>query len=91
IVLVIIGALFNRMAACLWVIAVLSNVAVIQRIRHTYHETRELDHRPRQPGDTSSAGGRPSPGNEAGQQPDQREGVPSTGWPSHNSTSAARH
>ncbi|MGH9487796.1 MAG: CDP-alcohol phosphatidyltransferase family protein [Terriglobales bacterium] len=46
IVLVIIGALFNRMAACLWVIAVLSNVTVIQRIRHTYFATREMDRRP---------------------------------------------
>lgn len=45
IVLVIIGALFNRMAACLWVIAVLSNITVIQRIKHTYEATRELDRR----------------------------------------------
>ncbi|HWG38196.1 MAG TPA: CDP-alcohol phosphatidyltransferase family protein [Terriglobales bacterium] len=46
IVLVIIGALFNRMAACLWVIAVLSNVTVIHRIRHTYQQTREMDRKP---------------------------------------------
>ncbi|TAN20837.1 MAG: CDP-alcohol phosphatidyltransferase family protein [Acidobacteria bacterium] len=46
IVLVIIGALFNRMEPVLWVIAVLSNVTVIQRIRHTYHETRAMDRRP---------------------------------------------
>ncbi|MGH9393505.1 MAG: CDP-alcohol phosphatidyltransferase family protein, partial [Terriglobales bacterium] len=46
IVLVIIGALFNRMAACLWVIAVLSNVSVIHRIRYTYQQTREMDRKP---------------------------------------------
>ena len=46
IVLVIIGALFDRMAACLWVIAVLSNITVIQRIRYTYQQTREMDRRP---------------------------------------------
>ncbi|PSH04220.1 MAG: CDP-alcohol phosphatidyltransferase family protein [Acidobacteria bacterium] len=36
IVLVIIGALFNRMAPVLWVLAVLSTVTVIHRIRFTY-------------------------------------------------------
>lgn len=46
IVLVIIGALFHRMAACLWVIAVLSNITVIHRIRYTYQQTREMDRRP---------------------------------------------
>ncbi len=45
IVLVIIGALFHRMAAVLWVIAVLSNITVIHRIRYTYQQTRELDRR----------------------------------------------
>jgi CDP-diacylglycerol---glycerol-3-phosphate 3-phosphatidyltransferase len=43
IVLVIIGALFNRMAAVLWVIAVIGNITVIHRIRYTYDETRERD------------------------------------------------
>ena len=43
IVLVIIGALFNRMAPVLWVIAVLSTFTVIHRIRHTYLETRAAD------------------------------------------------
>jgi CDP-diacylglycerol--glycerol-3-phosphate 3-phosphatidyltransferase len=36
IVLVIIGALFNRMAPVLWVLAVLSTITVIHRIRFTY-------------------------------------------------------
>ena len=43
IVLVIIGALFNRMAAVLWVIAVLSNITVIHRIVYTYREARLLE------------------------------------------------
>jgi CDP-diacylglycerol--glycerol-3-phosphate 3-phosphatidyltransferase len=50
IVLVIIGALFNRMAPVLWVIAVLGQITVIHRITHTYQETRERDlSRPREP------------------------------------------
>jgi CDP-diacylglycerol--glycerol-3-phosphate 3-phosphatidyltransferase len=40
IVLVIIGALFNRMAAVLWVIAILSNITVVHRIIYTYRQTR---------------------------------------------------
>src|SRR5207248_7313976 len=43
IVLVIIGALFNRMAPALWVIAVLANVTVIHRILYTYQQTRLRD------------------------------------------------
>ena len=43
IVLMIIGALFNRMAPVLWVMAVLSNLTVIHRIVHTWRETRKLD------------------------------------------------
>ena len=43
IVLVIIGALFNRMAPILWVIAVIGNITVIHRIWYTYDMTREHD------------------------------------------------
>ncbi len=43
IVLVILGALFNRMAPVLWVIAVLSNITVVHRIVYTLRETRKLD------------------------------------------------
>jgi len=43
IVLVIIGALFNRMAPVLWVLAVLSHITVIHRIWFTYQETRRLE------------------------------------------------
>ncbi len=41
IVLLIIGALFNRMAPVLWVMAVLSNLTVIHRIVHTWRESRK--------------------------------------------------
>src|SRR3984957_11041672 len=40
-VLVIIGALFNRMAPVLWIIAVLSTITVIHRMRYTW--TRPQD------------------------------------------------
>ena len=43
IVLVIIGALWNRMAPVLWVIAVLSLITVIHRIRYTYEQTTLKD------------------------------------------------
>lgn len=40
VVLIIAGALLNRMVAVLWVIAVLSNVTAIQRIVYTYVELK---------------------------------------------------
>ena len=46
IVLIIIGALSNHMAPVLWVLAVLSNITVIQRIIYTYRQTRAIDHLP---------------------------------------------
>jgi CDP-diacylglycerol--glycerol-3-phosphate 3-phosphatidyltransferase len=42
IVLLIIGAVFNRMAQVLWVIAVLANITVIYRMIHTWRETRRI-------------------------------------------------
>jgi len=36
---VILGALFNRMAPALWVIAVLSTITVIHRIQYTWART----------------------------------------------------
>jgi CDP-diacylglycerol---glycerol-3-phosphate 3-phosphatidyltransferase len=39
-VLLIIGGLFDRMAAALWVIAVVSTITVIHRIVYTWQETR---------------------------------------------------
>ena len=43
IVLVIIGALFNRMGPVLWIIAVLSTITVIHRIRFTYQQLRLIE------------------------------------------------
>jgi CDP-diacylglycerol---glycerol-3-phosphate 3-phosphatidyltransferase len=43
VVLIIIGALFNRMAQVLWVIAILSNVTVIHRMIYTWQETKRLE------------------------------------------------
>lgn len=40
IVLLVIGALFDRMAAVLWVMAFLSNLTVVHRIVHTWSESR---------------------------------------------------
>src|SRR5580698_1616028 len=42
VVLLIIGALFDRMAPVLWVIAVLSNLTVIHRMIYTWQETKSL-------------------------------------------------
>jgi CDP-diacylglycerol--glycerol-3-phosphate 3-phosphatidyltransferase len=46
VVLIIIGALFNHMAPVLWVIALLSNITVIQRMIFTWQETRGLESSP---------------------------------------------
>src|SRR5262244_1406584 len=43
IVLIIIGALFLRMAPVLWVIAVLSNLTVVHRMIYTYKEAKALE------------------------------------------------
>lgn len=43
VVLFILGALFDRMAPVLWIIAVLGNWTVIHRMIFTYHETRRLE------------------------------------------------
>ncbi len=41
-VLIIIGAMFDRMAPVLWVIAVLSTLTVIHRVMYTWQEARRL-------------------------------------------------
>lgn len=43
VVLIIIGALFNRMAQILWVMAILSNITVFSRMLYTWQETRDLE------------------------------------------------
>jgi CDP-diacylglycerol--glycerol-3-phosphate 3-phosphatidyltransferase len=42
IVLIIIGALFNRMAPVLWICAVISTVTVIHRVVYTYQKSKIL-------------------------------------------------
>jgi len=49
-VLVIIGALFNRMAPILWTIAILSTITVIHRIRYTWTRTELVDRAAANPG-----------------------------------------
>ena len=43
IVLLIIGALFDKMAPVLWLIAVLGNITVIHRMMFTYSEAKQLE------------------------------------------------
>ncbi len=45
-VLIILGALFNRMAPVLWVIAVLSTLTVIHRMYYTWQQTEALERGP---------------------------------------------
>ena len=42
-VLLIIGALFDRMAPVLWIIAILGNLTVIHRMVFTYQEAQRLE------------------------------------------------
>ncbi len=42
-VLLILGALFNRMAPVLWVIAVIANISVIHRMLYTWQEASRLE------------------------------------------------
>lgn len=56
IVLLIVGALANRMVAVLWIIAVLSNVTAIQRVVYTYVELkRGWGDKPRDPAENGPA------------------------------------
>jgi CDP-diacylglycerol--glycerol-3-phosphate 3-phosphatidyltransferase len=43
VVLIIIGALFGRMAPVLWVIAILSNLTVVHRMIYTWQECKRLE------------------------------------------------
>jgi len=43
VVLFIIGALFDRMAPVLWVIALLANITVVHRMMFTYQEAKRLE------------------------------------------------
>jgi len=55
VVLLILGALFDRMAPVLWVIAVLSNLTVIHRMSYTWQETKRLERAQLRPASRSSA------------------------------------
>jgi len=54
VVLLIIGALFDRMAPVLWVIAVLGNLTVIHRMVFTWQETKRLEEAQLRPAGTTS-------------------------------------
>jgi CDP-diacylglycerol---glycerol-3-phosphate 3-phosphatidyltransferase len=43
VVLIIIGALFDKMAPVLWVITVIGNITVIHRMMHTWEVTKQMD------------------------------------------------
>ncbi|MBL0155733.1 MAG: CDP-alcohol phosphatidyltransferase family protein [Bryobacterales bacterium] len=43
VVLLIIGALFDKMAPVLWVITVIGNITVIHRMMHTWDVTKKMD------------------------------------------------
>jgi len=58
VVLLIIGALFLRMAPVLWVIAVLGNLTVIHRMIFTYQESARLEEAQLRAGVTPAASGR---------------------------------
>jgi CDP-diacylglycerol--glycerol-3-phosphate 3-phosphatidyltransferase len=49
VVLLIIGALFDRMAPVLWVIAVIGNITVIHRMLYTYEQAEALEEAQRRP------------------------------------------
>jgi CDP-diacylglycerol--glycerol-3-phosphate 3-phosphatidyltransferase len=56
VVLLIIGALFDRMAPVLWVIAILSNLTVIHRMIYTYQQAQRLEEAQLRPAGKSGAG-----------------------------------
>ena len=59
VVLLIIGALFDRMAPVLWVIAVLANLSVAHRMIYTWQEAKRLEEAQLRPsGATTTAAGR---------------------------------
>src|SRR6266567_6188248 len=57
VVLVIIGALFDRMAPVLWVIAVLANLTVVHRMVFTWQEAKRLEEAQLRPAPRTAAKG----------------------------------
>jgi CDP-diacylglycerol--glycerol-3-phosphate 3-phosphatidyltransferase len=43
VVLVVIGALFNRMAPVLWILAIFTNISAVGRIMYTYRITKQME------------------------------------------------
>jgi len=58
VVLLILGALFQRMAQVLWVIAILSNLTVVHRMVFTWQEARRLEDAQLRPATTQHAAGK---------------------------------
>jgi CDP-diacylglycerol--glycerol-3-phosphate 3-phosphatidyltransferase len=56
VVLMIIGALFDRMAPVLWIIAVLANWTVVHRMVFTWQEAKRLEEAQLRPAGTRAAG-----------------------------------
>ncbi len=61
VVLLIIGALFDRMAPVLWIIAVMGNITVIHRMIFTWQESKRLEEAQLRPAAAAQAAG-PRPG-----------------------------
>ena len=57
VVLVIIGALFDRMAPVLWVIAVMANLTVVHRMVFTWQEAKRLEDAQLRPSPKAAAKG----------------------------------
>jgi CDP-diacylglycerol--glycerol-3-phosphate 3-phosphatidyltransferase len=57
VVLLIIGALFDRMAPVLFVIAVISNLTVIHRMMYTFQQAKQLEEAQLRPAGATGAQG----------------------------------
>jgi CDP-diacylglycerol--glycerol-3-phosphate 3-phosphatidyltransferase len=55
VVLLIIGALFDRMAPVLWVVAVMGNLTVVHRMMYTYQQSKHLEDAKLRPAPLSKA------------------------------------
>lgn len=55
VVLLIIGALFDRMAPVLWIIAVIGNITVIHRMLYTFEQAQALETAQRHPAGSADA------------------------------------
>jgi CDP-diacylglycerol--glycerol-3-phosphate 3-phosphatidyltransferase len=59
VVLLIIGALFDKMAPVLWIVAILDNLTVVHRMVFTWQEAKRLEEAQMRPvGAGTTAGGK---------------------------------